>query len=246
MDDGVSVRPAAEARQRLEHRHVRLAGAVLLEAPAAGNRDLAVGFDLREEGLHERGLADARLARHEHDLPVPAERLVEQPAQAAKLSVAADHCRWNGRRGLPGRRRGARCALWPRRGNGREREPGVLSQHLPFQLPERLRGLDAELLVQLAAEVLVAGKGLRLAAGAVEGEHLLPVEPLPQGVTAQQGVELTNELGVATAREVGLDPLLDCCQAELLDAGALHLGERLLELGERRSAPERDGVREQV
>ena len=48
-------------------------------------------------------------------------------------------------------------------------------------------------------------------------------------------------------RQVGLDPLLERLQAQLLQAQALDAGERLArELGERRTAPESERVLELV
>ena len=52
-------------------------------------------------------------------------------------------------------------------------------------------------------------------------------------------LELADELGSATKLELGLDPLLDGGQPQLLEPGGLVLGERLVrEVGQRRTAPE--------
>ena len=60
-------------------------------------------------------------------------------------------------------------------------------------------------------------------------------------VLGDQRLELADQLGVAAEREVGLDPLLERRQPQVLEPAALGLGERLVrELGERRPAPERE------
>ena len=55
----------------------------------------------------------------------------------------------------------------------REPEPGVLRKHRRLELPEPLAGLDAQLLDQRPARVLVGLEGVRLAVGSVEREHQL-------------------------------------------------------------------------
>jgi hypothetical protein len=58
-------------------------------------------------------------------------------------------------------------------------------------------------------------------------------------MTGDERLELGDDLVATSEREVGLDPLLDGGQAELLEAGDLLLSERVEgELGERRAAPE--------
>ena len=54
----------------------------------------------------------------------------------------------------------------------------------------------------------------------------------------RQGLELADDVGVAPEREVGVDPLLQRGQAELLQAGALVAREGLRELRERWAAPQ--------
>src|SRR5262245_5099759 len=53
--------------------------------------------------------------------------------------------------------------------------------------------------------------------------------------------QLANELSLAAELELGVDPLLDRSEAQLLEARDLALGEGVVgEIGERRSAPERE------
>ena len=54
-----------------------------------------------------------------------------------------------------------------------------------------------------------------------------------------QGLELTDQSGMAPELQVGLDPVLECDQTQLFQPRDLVLGERLVgEVGQRRSATE--------
>jgi hypothetical protein len=56
---------------------------------------------------------------------------------------------------------------------------------------------------------------------------------------ADQHLQLADQVGVAAERQVGLDPLLQCSDAQLLEASAFDLGERLAgELRQRGTAPQ--------
>ena len=80
---------------------------------------------------------------------------------------------------------------------------------------------------------------LGLAVGAVEGEHELAAEALPQRVAGDERLQLADELGVAAEREVGLDPLFERRQLQLVQARDLRLCERLVgEVGQGGAPPE--------
>ena len=82
---------------------------------------------------------------------------------------------------------------------------------------------------------------LRLPARAVEREHQLAAQPLAVRVLRDQRLELADQLGVAAEREVGLDPLLERRQPQILQPPGLDSGKRLLaELRQRRPPPERE------
>ena len=83
-------------------------------------------------------------------------------------------------------------------------------------------------------------------AGPVEREHVLQAEALAKRVLGDQRFELTDHVAVMAEREVGLDPLLERCNAELLETRALVPGERLRDLGQRGPAPERKRVTQQL
>ena len=121
----------------------------------------------------------------------------------------------------------------------RGRRPGsggqrfVLGEDGPLEAAQLLARLQPELLVEKAAAGLVDGQRVGLPAGAVEGEHELATEPLAQRVLLDELLELGHELRVASELEVGVDPLLEGCQALLLEAGARGPRERSVELRER-------------
>ena len=74
-------------------------------------------------------------------------------------------------------------------------------------------GFDAEAVDECLACVLVGVEGFRLPVGAVEGEHLLATEALPERVFADEPVELTDQLLVAAECEVAVDPVHERGQA---------------------------------
>ena len=69
---------AAEAPQRLEHRQIGLAGAVLLHALSPADAQQVRAVDPREKRVDQRRLADPRLAGHEDELSLPAHHLPQQ------------------------------------------------------------------------------------------------------------------------------------------------------------------------
>ena len=134
-------------------------------------------------------------------------------------------------------RRAARALRVRRRLEGR-----VLLQHLPLELAKRSGGLDPHLVGKRPPKRLVARERLRVPAGPVEREHVLQAEALAKRVLGDQRFELADHVAVMAEREVGLDPLLERGQAELLETRALVPGERLRDLGQRGPAPERKRV----
>ena len=88
-----------------------------------------------------------------------------------------------------------------------------------------------------------APKGLErlgLATGAVQAEHQLAAEPLAQRMLPHERLQLADDLGMTARGELGVDPLLERGQPQLLQPHDLRLGERLIrEVRERRPAPQR-------
>ena len=107
------------------------------------------------------------------------------------------------------------------------------------QLLKRRRRLDAQLLHEHPTGFLVRLERLGLPSAPIQGEHELPAGSLPERIVAHEPFELPDELRSAAKFQLGLDPLLDRGQAELLEAGRFVLGEALVgEVAERCAAPE--------
>src|SRR5207344_1051574 len=100
-----------------------------------------------------------------------------------------------------------------------------------------------ELVEERRARRSVRLEGFRLATRAIEREHQLRAEGLAQRVLGDQRLQLPHELGRATGREVGLDPLLDRRDVLLLEPGGL---ERELAVAERIAAPETQRLAQQL
>ena len=98
--------------------------------------------------------------------------------------------------------------------------------------------VDPELVHEGGTRGGIGVEGLCLAAGAVEREHQLPAQALPQRLLADEGLELADELRAAAALEVGVEPSLDCDEPELLQPRDLRLRPALVrKVGQGRSAP---------
>src|SRR5262249_61867386 len=88
------------------------------------------------------------------------------------------------------------------------------------------------------ARLVIDPEGLGLAAGAVEGEHQLSLQALSQRPLPDEGLELAHELVTSAELELGVDPLFDRPQPEVLEPASLLLGGVLeCEVGQRRAAP---------
>ena len=87
-----------------------------------------------------------------------------------------------------------------------EQERRVLVEDPPLELLQLRRGLEAELLRQVRARLLVRAKRFRLTARAVEREHVLRAEALVDRKLLAQHLQLRDQLGVASERELRLDP----------------------------------------
>ena len=91
----------------------------------------------------------------------------------------------------------------------------------------------------MAASVAVDLQRFGLAAGAVEGEHLLAADPLARRVLGGAGRELDQQVGVAAACEVGVDAILDRLEPALVEARRVLLhGGLVRDVGERVAVPQ--------
>ncbi len=121
-----------------------------------------------------------------------------------------------------------------------------LLEDLGVQRPQRRGRLDAEFVDERRAGVVERPQCLGLAAGAVQRQHLLLAKPLVIRVLDGERLEFSDQLGVATEAQIGVDPPLQRGQPELVEPGDLGCdGRFVVEVGERRSPPRGERLREQ-
>jgi hypothetical protein len=186
------------------------------------------------ELLGQPALADPGLAGHEGETPAPAQGVVERAQEVAQLALAADERAAAGgrRRDRRGRRRGV--------GRGPAVELGILAQDGLLELAQLAAGLDAELVDERPARVLICGERVGLASGPVEREHELAAQAFAQRVLDDERLELAHHVAAAQL-QIGLDPIRERFQAQLVQASDLCLGERREgEVGQRGAAPQRE------
>ena len=127
------------------------------------------------------------------------------------------------------------------------RDARLVAQDLRLEPLELRAGLDAQLLDEARAGVLVGVERFRLPARAVEREHELAAERLAERVLSDQRLELADDVAVPPELEIRLDPLLERDESKLLEPSDLGLRELLeRELGERRAAPELERACEEL
>jgi hypothetical protein len=115
----------------------------------------------------------------------------------------------------------------------------VVAQDGREQLLKGTTRLDAELLDQDTARLVVGVQRLSLPRRAIEGEHELPAQALPERMLRDERLQLTDQVGVSTELEVRGNSFLERNGAQLFQPANLRLGERLEgEVGKRRPAPE--------
>jgi hypothetical protein len=124
-------------------------------------------------------------------------------------------------------------------------EPGRLAEHLLLQLLQLGPRFDAELVDEPAPQPTVGGEGVGLPSGAVERQHQLRPQPLPEGVLGGELLQLGHHLGVAAEGQVGVDPSLSGGQAQLLEPpdGGLQ-GAQPGQVGEHVAPPQPQGLAE--
>ena len=147
---------AGELAERLEHGHVRLAGAAVADALADAGHGAAGRGRLGEERVDQRALPGAGLAVEEHAGAAAARRRGQRAAQPAELVLAADGGRARG--GHRHRRRGLVVG-------GQVR---VLLEDAALERAHRLAGLQAQL-AQARGELAIGRERLDLPAAARTG-----------------------------------------------------------------------------
>ena len=151
-------------------------------------------------------------------------------------------------RAAPAIRRRRPSGFVSRRSRARRRlKRRVVLEDLPLQGLQLGARLDPELVHEPAPRRAVGLERLGLTSAAVERDEQLALEPLPERVRGDQRLELGQDVLMAAEREVGLDPILERRQPQVLEPPDLVLRERLVrEVGERRSAPEPERLAEAV
>ena len=75
-----------------------------------------------------------------------------------------------------------------------------------MQAPQRLPGIDPELVGEQIADTPVSGQRVGLPAAAVQRQHELAVQPLPQRMVGDQPLQFGGDRAVPAKRQVSLDP----------------------------------------
>jgi hypothetical protein len=167
------------------------------------------------------------LADEERQATAAGQGIVEVPGELSELVLAAHE--------RTARRLCRR--LGPRR--DLQVQCRVLGEDRALEPAQSLARLDAQLVDQRPARVLVGLERVGLPVRAVQGEHQLCPQPLPVRMLGDQRLQLADELAVAAEREPGLDALLERREPQVVEPRDLRLRERLVgEVGERRAAPE--------
>jgi hypothetical protein len=149
---------------------------------------------------------------------------LQQPLELGEFAAAADEA------GALGRE----VVLWPwwRCWVG-HLQGRVLEQDLLLAPAQPAARLDAQLLVQDLAGAVEGLEGIGLAVRAVQCQHQLAPQPLPVGVVGQQRLQLGDQPAMSTEGQVGLDAVLQCGQAQRLEAGPFRLqGGHLVQVGQ--------------
>jgi hypothetical protein len=103
-----------------------------------------------------------------------------------------------------------------------------VTQNPLLQGAQLLARLEPELVHEHSPRLLVRLERVRLAAGAVEREHQLRPELFAQRVLFDQLLDLTYQLGCGPEREIGLDPLLERREPQLLEPAQFVTHARLV------------------
>jgi hypothetical protein len=115
----------------------------------------------------------------------------------------------------------------------------------PFQALQAGARLDPELLDEDPADLLVRRQRVGLPAGAVQGQDQPGPERLAQRVGADQGLQLTGQVGGAAQPQVDVGPALQQDQGPFLQPGRLGRAGRPGDTGQHRPAPERECLGQQ-
>ena len=145
-------------------------------------------------------------------------RLGEQGDRCVEILVATEQWasrlgEWRGHGGGPRRRR--RCVGL---------ECGIVSQDLRLQPLQRRARIEAEILDERVARAPVRVERVRLASGAVQGQHQLRVQALAIRVLGRQRLQLRDERPGPPELQIELNPSLERRQPQLREPVGLRRG----------------------
>jgi hypothetical protein len=225
---GRGPRPAAQGGHqrgaRLDIQADRVSGRSRHRLPIPeGGQICPPGILLGGDLVGQPGLADPARA-DEGDQPAGG----EQSADRGELAVSTHQ------RGHPGGQRAAR-----RRQRLASRGLDLPAQHLLLKLPQRLRGVQAEIVAQPVAVAPVGGQRVDGAPRPGQGGDQQLDRSLVPRFLRDQGVEGGRGLGDPVQVQQQGRAVFPCCQPELLEPKGFRACERVGELGERRPAPQR-------
>ena len=158
------------------------------------------------------GLPDPGLAREQEHTAAPVTRVGESTQNGPQLRATAHED--------AGRARRLRFA--------RSLELGVVGQDRALELLELWARLEPEFFDEGRARIAVDVQSVRLTSRAVQREHQLTAQALAQRLTRGECLQLRHELCRLPCPQVGLDPILDRRNTQLLQPRHLRLRERLV------------------
>lgn len=159
------------------------------------------------------GLPDPGLAREQEHTAAAVTRVRESTQDAPQLRATAHED--------AGRARGL--------GLARRLERGIVGEDRAFELLELRAWLQPEFFNEGRARIAVDVQRVRLTSRSVQREHQLATKALPQGLTRGERLQLRHELRRLPGTKVGLDPVLDRRDTQLLEPRRLSLRERLVD-----------------
>jgi hypothetical protein len=111
---------------------------------------------------------------------------------------------------------------------GRPQQSRILGENPALQLTQLFTRLDPQLVDEQRARFRVNRQRLALPPGPVERQHQLSTEPLAERIRIHQRLQLAHHRGLASEREVSVDPRLQRRQAALPHPAGLRTRERFV------------------
>ena len=118
-------------------------------------------------------------------------------------------------------------------------EGRILVEDAVLQIGQAGRRVDPQLVAQHGSQLMEGRERLGVPSLPVQRQHQLAARALAERMARHQGSQLPGDVAMAAERELGVDPVFDGEQPELVEVCGRGRGERLRELPERRPAPKR-------